>query len=204
MQSSQDIIVKTHYTYCSHNSKIFHLPSTSSFKTSSCPPALSPSLKILCLYRGNFPGGSDCKQSAYNVGHPGSIPGLGSSPGEGNVNPLQYSCLENPMDGGAWRGRVHGVAKRQTRLKQISTQSPWELLWKSQAFLENMFIQTQKKRRHCGKQNQYQEADPIMVKLVSSLQNFSEPLTISMQRSLREGSVISKLFHAHLIVPCQE
>ena len=49
----------------------------------------------------NFPGGSDGKASAYNVGDPGSIPGLGRSPGEGNGNPLQYSCLENPMDGGA-------------------------------------------------------------------------------------------------------
>jgi len=40
--------------------------------------------------------------SAYNAGDPGSVPGLGRSPGEGNGNPLQYSCLENPMDGGAW------------------------------------------------------------------------------------------------------
>ena len=44
------------------------------------------------------------RASAYNVGHPGSIPGLGRSPGEGNGNPLQYSCLENPMDGGAMDG----------------------------------------------------------------------------------------------------
>ena len=50
----------------------------------------------------DFPGGSDDKVSAYNVGDPGSIPGLGRSPGEGNGNPLQYSCLENSMDGGAW------------------------------------------------------------------------------------------------------
>ena len=49
-----------------------------------------------------FPGGSDGKVSAYNVGDPGSIPGLGRSPGEGNGNPLQYSCLENPTDGGTW------------------------------------------------------------------------------------------------------
>ena len=49
----------------------------------------------------NFPGGSDGKASAYHVGDPGSIPGLGRSPGEGNGNPLQYSCLENPMDAGA-------------------------------------------------------------------------------------------------------
>ena len=50
----------------------------------------------------NFPGGSDGKASAYNVGDVGSIPGLGRSPGEGNGNPLQHSCLVNPMDGGAW------------------------------------------------------------------------------------------------------
>ena len=49
-----------------------------------------------------FPGGSDGKASACNEGDPGSIPGLGRSPGEGNGNPLQHSCLENPMDRGAW------------------------------------------------------------------------------------------------------
>ena len=47
----------------------------------------------------NFPGGSDGRASAYNEGDPGSIPGLGRSPGEVNSNPLQYSCMENPMDG---------------------------------------------------------------------------------------------------------
>ena len=49
-----------------------------------------------------FPGGSDGKASAWNAGDPGSIPGSGRSPGEGNGNPFQYSCLENPMDGEAW------------------------------------------------------------------------------------------------------
>ena len=49
-----------------------------------------------------FPAGSEVKVSASNVGDPGLIPGLGRSPGEGNGNPLQYSCLENPMDGEAW------------------------------------------------------------------------------------------------------
>ena len=52
--------------------------------------------------------------SAYNVGDLGSIPGLGRSPGEGNGNPLQNSCLENPMDGGSWWAIVHGIAKSQT------------------------------------------------------------------------------------------
>ena len=49
-----------------------------------------------------FPGGSKVKASAWNVGVPGSILGSGRSPGEGNGNPLQYTCLENPMEGGAW------------------------------------------------------------------------------------------------------
>ena len=54
------------------------------------------------FYLGNFPGGSDGKASTRNAGDLGSIPGSGRSPGKGNGNPLQYSCLENPMDGGAW------------------------------------------------------------------------------------------------------
>ena len=56
-----------------------------------------------------FPGGSEVKVSACNVGDLGSIPGSGRSPGEGNGNPLQYSCLENPMDGGAWWATVQRV-----------------------------------------------------------------------------------------------
>ena len=56
---------------------------------------------IICYYLG-FPGGSEVKASAWNVGDRGSIPGSGRSPGEGNGNPLQYSCLENPVEGGAW------------------------------------------------------------------------------------------------------
>ena len=50
----------------------------------------------------DFPGGSEVKASAWNAGDPGLIPGLGRSSGEGNGNPLQYSCLANPMEGGAW------------------------------------------------------------------------------------------------------
>ena len=73
------------------------------------------------LYMWGFPGGSEVKVSASNAGDLGSIPGLGRSPGEGNGNPLQYSCPENPMDGGAWWATVHGVAKSQTRLSDFTS-----------------------------------------------------------------------------------
>ena len=62
----------------------------------------------------DFPGGSDGKVSAYSAGHPGLISGSGRSPEEGNGNPLQYSCLENPMDRETWYTAVHGVAKSRT------------------------------------------------------------------------------------------
>ena len=55
------------------------------------------------IFPGGFPDGSDGKESAYNVGGLGLIPGAGRSPGEGHGNPLQYSCLENPIDRGAWQ-----------------------------------------------------------------------------------------------------
>ena len=67
-----------------------------------------------------YPGGSEGKAPACNAGDPGSIPGSGSSPGEGNGNPLQYSCLENPMDGRAWWATVHGVAKSWARLSDFT------------------------------------------------------------------------------------
>ena len=62
----------------------------------------------------SFPGSSDSKESACNTGNLGLIPGSGRFPGEGNGNPLQYSCLGNPMDRGAWWAIVHGVSKSQT------------------------------------------------------------------------------------------
>ena len=71
---------------------------------------------VALLTLTGFPGGSNGKESACNVGDPGSVPGSGRSTGEGNGNPLQYSCLENPMDRGAWEAAVHGVAKSRTRL----------------------------------------------------------------------------------------
>ena len=68
----------------------------------------------------DFPGGADGKASAYNVGDLGSVPGSGRSSGEGNGNPLQYSCLENPMDGGAWEATVHGFDKSWTQLSDFT------------------------------------------------------------------------------------
>jgi len=61
-----------------------------------------------------FPGSSADKESACSTGDPGSIPGSGRNPGEGNDNPLLYSCLENPVDRGAWRATIHVVAKNRT------------------------------------------------------------------------------------------
>ena len=66
-----------------------------------------------------FPGGSDSQESACNVGDLGLIPGSGRSSGEEHDNPLQYSCLENPMHRGAWRARVHGVEKNLTQLSKF-------------------------------------------------------------------------------------
>ena len=66
------------------------------------------------IHDKGFPGGSDSKESACNAGDPGLIPGLERSPGEGNDDPLQYSCLENSMDRVACRAAVHGVAESDT------------------------------------------------------------------------------------------
>ena len=75
--------------------------------TGTC--ALTNNLAILSNL--GVPGGSVSKESSCNAGDPGSIPGLKRSPGGGNGNPLQYSCLESPMDRGAWWATVYGVAK---------------------------------------------------------------------------------------------
>ena len=71
---------------------------------------------LFCFFRMRFPGGSNAKESACNTGDSGLISGSGRSPGEGNGNPLQYSCLENLMDRGASWALVHGVAKDWTGL----------------------------------------------------------------------------------------
>ena len=68
------------------------------------------------MFSGGFPCSSIGKESACSAGDPGSFPGLGRSPGEGNGNPLHHPCLENPMERGAWWTAVHGVTKSQARL----------------------------------------------------------------------------------------
>ena len=83
--------------------------------TLSCLISLKPARERLPtpVFLG-FPGGSDGKESACNVGNPGSVPGLGRFPGEGNGYPLRYSCLENPKVREAWRATVHGAANSLT------------------------------------------------------------------------------------------
>ena len=75
-----------------------------------------------------FPGGSDGKESACSAGNTGLIPGLGRSPGEGNGNPLQYSCLGNPMDGGAWQTTVQvlGNTSYQVLIKSVKLSSYYQ------------------------------------------------------------------------------
>ena len=82
-----------------------------------------PAIILVSLFSiiTSFPGGLDSKESACSVGDPGSIAGWGRSSGEGNGNPLQYSCLENPMDRGAWQARIHRVTKSQTQLSNFTS-----------------------------------------------------------------------------------
>ena len=96
-----------------HSATYNHLLSiiTSSYKAHS---------KMFNVGKVGFPDGSDGKECACNAGHPGLIPGSGRSRGEGTGNPLQYSCLENFMDRGAWWATVHGVTKSWTWLTNTS------------------------------------------------------------------------------------
>ena len=77
-------------------------------------------ISIISDMQKDFPGGSDSKASCLQCGRPGSIPGSGRSSGEGNGNPLQYFCLENPMDRGAWWAKDHEVTKSRTRLSDFT------------------------------------------------------------------------------------
>ena len=79
--------------------------------TEVCDIVQETGIKTIPMKKRGFPGGSEVKASTCNVGDLGSIPGSGRSPAEGNGNPLQYSSLENPMDGGAWQATIHGVAR---------------------------------------------------------------------------------------------
>ena len=86
---------------------------------------LALELEIPGVYvRKGSPGGSDGKETTCNAGDLGSVPGSGRSPGGEHDNPLQYSCLENPMERGPCQATVHRVAKSWTRLKQLSTHTP--------------------------------------------------------------------------------
>ena len=81
----------------------------------NCHMSRLVSLHLVSLCQQKPSGSLDGKESACNSGDQGLIPGLGRSPGEGNDNPLQYSCRENSMDRGAWRATVYGVSKSQTQ-----------------------------------------------------------------------------------------
>ena len=94
-------------------------------------PEFQMSFNKLSLSKG-FPGGSDGKESACNEGDLSLILGLRISPGEGHNNPLQYSCLENPMDRGAWQAIVHGFPESRTGLKQQHSST-----WNSRTFTWN-------------------------------------------------------------------
>ena len=100
-----------------------------------------------------FPDSSMVKNPPANDGDRALISGSGRSPGEGNGNSLQYTCLENPMDGGAWQATVHGVTTSWTRLKRLSTHYRWgNWEWENVRHLskirENYFYQSTK--QNCG------------------------------------------------------
>ena len=86
---------------------------------------------------------SDGKESAHNAGDLGLISGSGRFPGEGNGNPLQYSCLENSVDRGAWRATVHGVTKSQTRLSNLHTHTNTQLGFVPYSLYQNKFYTSQ-------------------------------------------------------------
>ena len=103
-----------------------------------------------------FPGGSVGKESPCNAraaANMGSIPDLGKSPGEGHGNPLQYSCLENPMNRGAWQATVHRVAKSWTWLKWLSTHACMHIItYKMGIFIHSTNITGCP--GHCGYNNE--------------------------------------------------
>ena len=105
-----------------------------------------------------FPGDSCGKESACNVGDLSSIPGPGRSPGEGNDYPLQYSCLKNLMERGAWQATFHGVPKESDTTKWLTLSLFLRLWWKSYIylflmvdiiFLEDILFQKTQKQKKC-------------------------------------------------------
>ena len=85
-------------------------------------------INYVLSYTGGFPGGSEVKKQPANSGDVGFVAGLGRFPGEGNGNPLQYSCLENPMDRGAWQATVHGVVKQSGTIQLLNSHT-LEYIW---------------------------------------------------------------------------
>ena len=118
---SYPMMILIQQTVCFHSTYVE--TSTLFLQGAATNVAISYSFLPFMLCFQDFPGGSDGKASACNAGDLGSIPGSGRSSGEGNGNPLQYSCLENPMDRGAWQATLHGVEKSRTQLSNFTSLS---------------------------------------------------------------------------------
>ena len=99
-------------------------------------------------YHTGFPSGSEGKEPACTVGDPHLIPGLGRSPREGNGNPLQYSCLKNPMHSGAWQATIHGVTKSRTWMSNFTFiiihpgmwKECWSISWETLVLISGQII----------------------------------------------------------------
>ena len=118
--------------------KISHPSTTISHKVEQANSGYHVKVSGKCItlpVKQDFPGGSDAKASVYSAGDLDLIPGSGRAPGLGNGNPLQYYCLENPIDRGAWKATIHGVAKSRTRLSDFtftfthSSIPTWRIPW---------------------------------------------------------------------------
>ena len=145
-----------------------------------------------------FPGGSEVKASACNAGDLGSIPGLGRSPGEGNGNPLQYSCLENPIDGGAWWATVHRVAKSRTQLSDFTHSYPYQLL---SYMLSHVVVAVHPRRcsgiyvtsQHCSGHIQTLQMSKVFMQYIPQTMN---PSLIIPHNVVSLGQFL------HILVPC--
>ena len=117
-----------------------------------------------------FPGGSDGKASVYNAGDLGLSPGSGRSPGEGNSNPLQYCCLENPMDRGAWYATVYGVTKSWTRLSDFTSLHFFQSL-QMYTFSSHLNKTEQQKQPLLHSMSPFQKCSKIRLSLFSLLRS---------------------------------